>query len=268
MKGRYRKYNNGGPVKPKKRRTSDTTSVKTNVDRDTSFTDAQGLIHRMIDLSVINEADPYASERNIPTFKPRKTYNEEPVDPMFEDLGRSIPQREIGREEAQEFAKDMNEKVDSLYNTPGALSKYQDRFMDKMYRKAVPADTTYYDPDLGATISAGIYEPGESNGNYSYFNIGVNNPISSTSLASKKPIRPRESMVELPPKLPFASMDMSKLPALRNVLPEIYGVKLNQQTGEYIYRTSEGEIRKKQGPDNAQFVNQNRAAIERMRKNR
>jgi hypothetical protein len=137
-----------------------------------------------------------------------------------------------------------------------------------MLRAAVPADTTYYDPDLKATVSAGIYDPAQSNGNYSYFKIGVDNPVSSMSLKNKKPIRPKEPMVELPPKLPFGNMDMSKLPALRNVLPEIYGVKLNQQTGEFIYRTSEGEVRKKQGPDNAQFVNQNRAALERMRKNR
>jgi len=261
MKGRYKRYNNGGPIKPKKRRASDTTSVKTNVDRDTSFTDAQGLIRRIIDLSVINEADPYASERTEPKFEKRKIYNGEPVDPIF---------KEYGMEEAKEFAKSMNEKVDSLYNTPGALLKYQDRFMDKMQRAAVPADTTYYDPNIGATVSAGIYDPSDpkSNGDYSYFRLSVNHDKPGMSSTSKKPIRPKESMVELPPKLPFGNMDMSKLPALRNVLPEIYGVKLNQQTGEFIYRTSEGEVRKKQGPDNAQFVNQNRAALERMRKNR
>ena len=268
MKGKYKKYKKGGPVNPKKRRASDTTSVKTNVDRDTSFTDAQGLIHRMIDLSLINEADPYASERTEPEFKPRKIYNGEPVDPIFEKLGQSIPQRELGREEANKFVKGINPQVDSLFQTPGALSKYQDMFMDRMERAAVPADTTYYDPDLKATVSAGIYEPLQSNGDYSYFRIDSDNPVSSMSSTSKKPIRPKESMVELPPKLPFGNMDMSKPPALRRVLPEIYGVKLNQQTGEFIYRTSEGEVRKKQGPDNAQFVNQNRAALERMRKNR
>jgi hypothetical protein len=194
-------------------------------------------------------------------IKPRKMYNGEPVDPIF---------KEYGMEEAKEFAKDMNEKVDSLYNTPGALLQYQSRFMDKMEREAVPADSTYYDPNLGATVNAGIYDPSDpkSNGDYSYFRLAVNHDKPGVSSTSKKPIRPKEPMVELPPKLPFGNMDMSKPPALRRVLPEIYGVKLNQQTGEFIYRTSEGEVRKKQGPDNAQFVNQNRAALERMRKNR
>ena len=250
VKSKYRKYKQGGPVKPKKRRSSDTASVKTNVDRDTSFVDSQGLIRRMIDMSVINEADPYASEQNKTTFKPRKLYDGEYVDPIFE---------ESGREEANEFTKQMNPKVDSLYNTPGALDKYQSRFMDKMLREAVPTDSTYYDPDLGATVSAGIYEPGKSDGQYSYFKVSTDEP-------SKKPVRPKERMVELPPKLPFGNMDMSKIPALRRVLPEIYSRKLNQRTGEYIYDTSEGEVRKKIGEDDARYVNMNRAAIDRMRK--
>ena len=246
MKSKYRKYNEGGPVKPKKRRGSDTATVKTNVDRDTSFIDAEGLIRRMIDMSLINEADPYASERTEPEFKPRKIYNGEAVDPIFEQYNGITPQ------------------VDSLYNTPGALAKYQDRFMDKMLRAAIPTDTTYYDPNLGATVSAGIYEPGQSNGDYSYFRISKDNP-SDISSTSKKPIRPKERMLELPPKLPFPNIDLNKLPALRRVLPEIYSRKLNQQKGEYIYDTSEGQVRKKIGQEDADYVRMNRAAIDRMR---
>lgn len=188
-------------------------------------------------------------------IKPRKLYNGEYVDPIFE---------EYGREEANEFSKEMNPQVDSLYNTPGALAKYQDRFMDKMLRAAIPMDTTYYDPNLGATVSAGIYEPGQSNGDYSYFKVSTDNP-SDISSTSKKPIRPKERMVELPPKLPFPNIDLNKLPALRRVLPEIYSRKLNQQTGEYIYDTSEGEVRKKRGQEDADYVRMNRAAIDRMR---
>lgn len=168
MRSKHRKYNNGGPVKPKKRRGSDTATVKTNVDRDTSFVDSEGLIRRIIDMSLINETDPYASERTEPEFKPRKIYNGEAVDPMFEEY-------------------------------------------------------------------------------------------------KKESVRPKEGMVELPPKLPFPNIDLNKLPALRRVLPEIYSRKLNQQTGEYIYDTSEGEVRKKRGQEDADYVRMNRAAIDRMR---
>lgn len=230
VKSKYRKYKEGGPVKPKKRRGSDTTNVNIKTDRDTSFVDANGLMRRIIDLSMVNEADPYASERTEPEFKPRKIYNGEAVDPMLEDYGR---------EEANEFTKEMNPRVDSLYNTPGALAKYQDRFMDRMLRAAIPMDTTYYDPNLGATVSAGIYEPGESNGDYSYFKVSTDDP-SNISSTSKKPIRPKERMLELPPKLPFGNMELNKVPTLRNVLPEIYGRKMGGQ-GDIIYNTSFGD---------------------------
>ncbi len=43
---------------------------------------------------------------------------------------------------------------------------------------------------------------------------------------------------------------------------EIYGRKLNQQTGEYIYETSEGNFRKKQGPEDAAFIKENRQAFD------
>lgn len=166
--------------------------------------------------------------------------------------------RELNREDGNWLGEGINPKVDSLYFTPGALSKYQDRFMDRMLRAAVPADTTYYDPNLGATVSAGIYDPSESNGDYSYFKV-------FTDPQQKQLARPEERMLELPPKLPFGNMDMSRLPALRRVLPEIYSRKLNQQTGEYIYTTSEGELRKKRGQEDADYVRMNRAAIDRMR---
>jgi hypothetical protein len=162
----------------------------------------------------------------------------------------------------------MNPKVDSLYNTPGALIKYQDRFMADMLRRAVPMDSTYYDPDLGATVSAGIYEPGKSDGAYSYFKVSTDNTLNGVTASSKKPIRPKERMVELPPKLPFDRMNLSKIPPLRRVLPEIYSRKLNQQTGEYIYDTSDGEIRKKKGAEDAAFYNMFRDQIEGMRSER
>jgi hypothetical protein len=233
MKSKYRKYNNGGPVKPKKKSVADTT---------------------------FNYADPYASDTlSTVNIKPRKVYNGMLVDPIFEE----------GREEANSFTKDMNAKVDSLYNTPNALASFQRRVMADMLRKAEPTDTSFYDEALGAMVSAGIYDPSDPRAEsaYSYFKVSTDsdNPIKSVE---KRRIRPVEKMVELPPKLPFPNMDLTKVPPLRRVLPEFYGMRLNQQTGEYIYDTSEGEIKKKIGPENAQFVNIHRNAIERMRKNR
>jgi hypothetical protein len=237
VKSKYRKYKEGGPVKPKKRKSASDT----------------------LNLDLIDYTNPYGVDTlSTVNLAPRKIYNGEAVDPIFEE---DPDQRDM----VNAFARDMNPKVAALYNTPGALARYQDRFMDRMLRAAVPADTTYYDPNLEATVSAGIYEPGKSNGAYSYFNIGTNNKTNGVTATSKKPIMPKQTMVELPPKLPFPNMDLNKLPALRRVLPEIYSRKLNQQTGEYIYNTSEGEVRKKRGQEDADYVRMNRAAIDRMR---
>jgi len=49
---------------------------------------------------------------------------------------------------------------------------------------------------------------------------------------------------------------------------DIYSRILNQQTGEYIYETSEGNFRKKIGPEDAAFVKENRLAIDNYRKAR
>jgi len=228
MKSKYRKYKKGGPVKPKKRKSASDT----------------------LNLDLIDYTNPYGVDTlSTVNIAPRKIYNGEAVDPIFEE---------------DPDQRDMNPKVAALYNTPGALAKYQDRFMDRMLRAAVPTDTTYYDPNLGATVSAGIYDPGQSNGDYSYFKISTDDP-SDISSTSKKPIRPKERMLELPPKLPFPNIDLNKLPALRRVLPEIYSRKLNQQKGEYIYDTSEGQVRKRIGQEDADYVRMNRAAIDRMR---
>jgi hypothetical protein len=210
----------------------------------------------------VDESDPYGDSRQTTTsVAPRKLYNDQQVDPIFEE----DPEQ---RDMANTFARDMNPKVAALYNTPGALYKYQSRFMDNMLRRAVPMDTTYYDPELDATVSAGIYEPSKSNGAYSYFKISTDNPLNGVTATSKKPIMPKQAMVTLPPKLPFGNMDLTKPPALRRVLPEIYSRRLNQQTGEYIYDTSDGEIRKKVGDEDAAFYNMFRDQIEGMRSDR
>jgi hypothetical protein len=202
----------------------------------------------------VDESDPYGDSRQTaPSVAPRKIYNGEQVDPIFEE---DPEQRET------------NPKIDSLYSIPGAVARYQDRFMDRMLTRAVPTDSTYYDPKLDATVSAGIYEPGKSNGFYSYFKLTPGRETNGISSTSKKPIMPKQAMVQLPPKLPFDKMDLTKPPALRRVLPEIYSRRLNQQSGEYIYDTSDGEIRKKVGDEDAAFYNMFRDQIEGMRSDR
>ena len=171
--------------------------------------------------------------------------------------------------DAQEFSKDMNKKVDSLYNTPGAYDAYESRFMKDMLENGSTMDTSYYDPDLGATIKASIYDkiPG---GKQSSFNIGVDYNNGSVKASSKKPVRQKETMVDLPSKLPFSKMDLNSMPKipLRNPLPTIYSRKLNQQSQEYVYDTSHGEIRKKVGQEDATFYNILRSQMEQMRANR
>ena len=77
-------------------------------------------------------------------------------------------------------------------------------------------------------------------------------------------------MVDLPSKLPFIKMDLNSMPKipLRNPLPTIYSRKLNQQSQEYVYDTSHGEIRKKVGQEDATFYNILRSQMEQMRANR
>tara|TARA_B110000285_G_scaffold117985_1_gene133689 strand:- start:7250 stop:8266 length:1017 start_codon:yes stop_codon:yes gene_type:complete len=97
--------------------------------------------------------------------------------------------------------------------------------------------------------------------------------LESIKTLNKKPVytrRPEEAMVDLPSKLPFIKMDLNSMPRipLRNPLPTIYSRKLNQQSQEYIYDTSHGEIRKKVGQEDATFYNILRSQMEQMRANR
>lgn len=76
--------------------------------------------------------------------------------------------------------------------------------------------------------------------------------------------------VNKPLDLPSKSYDYSRPNVLQPIDPllKIYSRKLNQQTQEYIYETSEGIIRKKKGGDDERFYHQNRKAIEALRKRR
>lgn len=74
------------------------------------------------------------------------------------------------------------------------------------------------------------------------------------------------TLIDLPAKTPSSPVPPNM--ELRNVMPEIYSRKLNQQSGYYIYETSEGTVKKKIGVEDARYIHQNRKAFNAMRKNR
>jgi hypothetical protein len=93
-------------------------------------------------------------------------------------------------------------------------------------------------------------------------------PVFTGTAPSKKinPPRKQESVVSLPTK--EYQFPRPNALDLIDPMPQIYSRKLNQQSGEYIYETSEGTIRKKIGVEDARYQHQNRKAINAMRRNR
>jgi len=90
--------------------------------------------------------------------------------------------------------------------------------------------------------------------------------FTGTPPSATPPTRKKESIVSLPPK----EYQFPRPNALELIdpMPKIYSRKLNQQSGEYIYETSEGTVRKKIGVEDARYQHQNRKAINAMRRNR
>jgi hypothetical protein len=81
----------------------------------------------------------------------------------------------------------------------------------------------------------------------------------------KKKPHPFQGLLDLKRK-PILSPTTSSLKLVDPFL-KVYGRKLNSQTGQYVYDTSKGEVKKQRGKEDAQFVSQNRKAIDEMRKN-
>ena len=74
----------------------------------------------------------------------------------------------------------------------------------------------------------------------------------------------RSSKIQLKPKN-ILNPDPVQ-PKMVDPLYKMYSRKLNQQTGEYIYKTNKGEVRKQRGQEDGQFISQNRKAFNKMRK--
>lgn len=88
-----------------------------------------------------------------------------------------------------------------------------------------------------------------------------------SKVTNPPPVNQKQSMVSLPSKTP--SLNLKPTPLVpRNPLPIVYSRRLNQQSQEYVYDTSKGEIRKKVGKEDAAFYSSIRPQMEKMRAKR
>lgn len=154
----------------------------------------------------------------------------------------------------------------------GDLGDIQNAVIDKFGRdRTGRSDTGYY--DFGTDRSYRGLATGEEGGvypnrlktsmkqgydpNYSP-NMGIKN------MQIKRSSNPFEALIQLKTKNILNPNPVQ--PKMVDPLYKIYGRKLNSQTGEYVYNTNKGEVRKQRGPEDAQFISQNREAFDEMRK--
>lgn len=129
------------------------------------------------------------------------------------------------------------------------------------------ADTGYYDPATNTSYRAiGENYPGAVRpANWKVQSKVGNDPNFSPNMGVKKKPHPFQGLLDLKRK-PILSPTTSSL-KLVDPLLKVYGRKLNSQTGQYVYDTSKGEIKKQRGKEDSQFISQNREAFDEMRKN-
>jgi hypothetical protein len=160
----------------------------------------------------------------------------------------------------------------SVSDPEGILGEIQYAVIDKFGRdRTGRSDTGYYDPatdrsyrgtatgdeddaypkGLKTSMKKG-YDP-----NYSP-NMGIKN------MQMKRSSNPFEALIQLKTKNILAPDPVQ--PKMVDPLYKIYDRKLNSQTGEYVYNTNKGEVRKQRGSEDAQFISQNREAFNEMRK--
>ncbi len=129
---------------------------------------------------------------------------------------------------------------------------YYDAATDRSYRGLATGEEGGAYPNRLKTSMKQGYDP-----NYSP-NMGIKN------MQIKRSSNPFEALIQLKTKN-ILNPDPVQ-PKMVDPLYKIYGRKLNQQTGEYVYNTNKGEVRKQRGPEDAQFISQNRKAFDEMRK--
>lgn len=291
MKSKHRKYNNGGPVKPKKRREKVYTDKGLYEKALKSYQDSLALNSYY---NLQQEIEPQEPEQSKAAFDAMQ----ELVNTGRRDTSRVNELRTLGNRIVDEsdgtiqwagnrrdgYSPDL--QYYSVQDDPdkGMFSKVFDKLSTNTLSPLINKASKYW---LGNAYNAVWDEPSVTPVYMNESGLKVKPKVNLTAKAQnpikprkiyngeavdpmfeeykKESVRPKEGMVELPPKLPFPNIDLNKLPALRRVLPEIYSRKLNQQKGEYIYDTSEGQVRKRIGQEDADYVRMNRAAIDRMR---
>ncbi len=311
MKSKHRKYNNGGPVKPKKRK-KEFTDRSEFLNRLSAYNDSlyaantseaveayfdevlgdyrkyqQGIVdHDSSDR--VSYADLWGKNSNIVgkpydlnvTATKDNFVAPSALDRIFGDdqLKVSATNRQLNYKNYQ--LKNPQKPVERytyqppsvlLSDTKYSLSSNDDRIEMRTYKDGDnkgdymnPKKNPFWRYNHRYTLEDNIYDLNRSftidkfqqpNVEPVYTGKSVN-PIAENQLKAIKSSgeytrktnektlvnpMPKIAMTELPPKLPFGNMELNKVPTLRNVLPEIYGRKMNQQTGDIIYNTSFGD---------------------------
>lgn len=167
-------------------------------------------------------------------------------------------------------SKFFDGKHGEVTDPEGDLGEIQQALLDKFSRdRTGNSDTGYYDYNTDRTYrGSATGKKGDAYPNriktgfkqgYDYSpNIGIKN------MQIKRSSNPFEALIQLKTKNILAPDPVQ--PKMVDPLYKIYGRKLNSQTGEYVYNTNKGEVRKQRGPEDAQFISQNREALDEMRK--
>ncbi|MAO24841.1 MAG: hypothetical protein CMJ25_29190, partial [Phycisphaerae bacterium] len=214
----------------------------------------------------VDESDPYGASkkestpmRNQPVLEEEEWESSDKGDGVHESTAKNIAS-----------LRKKYPKLDSLYTTPNAAVKYNDRIMNKLDKidpetsSFMPSDTSFYDSNLGLVVNAGRYSARES----AALNTDDGNPFGvETYMNFSEPSVKKESAVKLTPKSAKLG-NYTPLELMPAIPPRIHSRKLNQQSGQYMYDTSFGKFNLDRGPQDANFVRTYRTQIDDLRRNR
>lgn len=327
MKGKYRKYKDGGPVKPKKKRDKvlksyqdtlgfnnylntplDSTQMLDEVivrDNRYKFNEAWNAMMTNLD-SIFNH--PPGPKTNFEYGKYNDHYDVIDINTVEGSTKKHNENNRWGHnyflhnadavvplkktfddpsikylEKYYDVGKDPDVNVLPLNHfDPQNVKDYLTVFKDALgdIKKVKPGDEF----KLSGVAVEGVDPWGEitKDGKYAVINfypsvysedVSVSDWTDKDEYATARVKIPLYSLTKEPlvnvPRKGISSDSKGVTPNMMiNPLPEIYSRKLNQQTGEYIYDTSKGKIRKKLGTEDASFVNLFRDQIERIRQER
>ena len=214
----------------------------------------------------VDESDPYGASkkestpmRNQPVLEEEEWESSDKGDGVHESTAKNIAS-----------LRKKYPKLDSLYTTPNAAVKYNDRIMNKLDKidpetsSFMPSDTSFYDSNLGLVVNAGRYSARES----AALSTDDGSPFGvETYMNFSEPSVKKESAVKLTPKSAKLG-NYTPLELMPAIPPRIHSRKLNQQSGQYMYDTSFGKFNLDRGPQDANFVRTYRTQIDDLRRNR